>query len=154
MKRKWDFEDEQFFGVGVFEPKTAHNIGTLWRSAYLMGAKFIFIVGGKYSEQSSDTQKTWSKIPFFKYKGLDHFYDSLPHSTQLVGIEMHKKSAAIATFEHPMRAAYLLGAEDNGLPEKVIEKCHHLVQLEEVGSLNVAVAGSIVIFDRLSKWKQ
>lgn len=153
MKRKWDMLEESFFGIGVFRPKTHHNIGTLWRSAYLMGAQFIFIIDGKYNDQSSDTQKTWSKIPFFKYKDMDHFYSSLPHSTQLVGLEMSEKSESITNFAHPMRGAYLLGAEDNGLPQKVLDKCHHLVQLD-VGSLNVAVAGSIVMYDRISKWKQ
>ena len=58
MKKKWPLTDEQFFGIGVYQPKTSHNIGTLWRSAYILGAKFIFIVDGKDNNQTSDTQKT------------------------------------------------------------------------------------------------
>lgn len=151
MKKQWDPSEETFFGVGVFHPKTTHNIGTLFRTAYILGAKFIFIVGGKYNDQTSDTTKAWSKIPFFKYDDFDHFYRSLPHSTQLVGVEMHENSTPIRNFAHPIRAAYLLGAEDNGLPEKIVERCHHLVSLPGEQSLNVSVSGSITIFDRLMK---
>ena len=44
--------------------------------------------------------------------------------------------------------AYLLGAEDNGLTKAAIEKCHALVKFKSEMSLNVAVAGSIVLYDR------
>ncbi len=151
MKQKWDKVEESFFGIGILEPKTSHNIGTLWRSAYILGASYIFIIGGKYNHQSSDTSKTWSKIPFFKYVDFDHFYKSLPHSTQLVGIELSDNATPIKLFKHPPRASYLLGSEDNGLPIEVIERCHKLVQLPGKTSLNVSVSGSIVMFDRVNK---
>lgn len=151
MKQHWDVNDESFFGIGIYKPKTSHNIGTLWRTAFTLGASYIFIIGGKYNHQSSDTSKTWSKIPFFKYNNFDHFYESMPHSTQLIGLEMNDKAAPLAKLIHPPRASYLLGAEDNGLPESITKRCHHLVKLPGKSSLNVAVTGSIVIYDRLSK---
>lgn len=151
MKKSWDLSEESFFGIGVYQPKTSHNIGTLWRTAYILGASYIFIIDGKYKHQTSDTQKSWSKIPFYKYDSFEHFYKSLPHATQLVGVEMDDNSQSICTFAHPLRAAYLLGAEDNGLPLKVLEQCHHLVQLPGKASLNVSVSGSLVVYDRIQK---
>lgn len=151
MKKNWDVKDESFFGIGVYQPKTSHNIGTLWRTAHILGASFIFIVDGKYKHQTSDTTKSWSKIPFYRYDNFDHFYASLPYSTQLVGVEMSDNSQSICTFAHPPRGAYLLGAEDNGLPKMVLDKCHHLIQLPGKRSLNVAVSGSLVIYDRIQK---
>jgi tRNA G18 (ribose-2'-O)-methylase SpoU len=41
-----------------------------------------------------------------------------------------------------------LGAEDSGLSKKAIEKCHFLVKFKSPKSLNVSVAGSIVLYDR------
>ena len=151
MKKKWSLNEEQFFGIGIYQPKTNHNIGTLWRSAYILGAQFIFIVDGKYNNQSSDTKKTWSKIPFFKYENFDHMYKSLPHSAQLIAAEMCDNSTPIRNFVHPRRAVYLLGAEDNGLPQKVLDRCHKLVQLPGESSMNVSVSGSILMFDRINK---
>lgn len=151
MKEQWVNKKEAFFGIGVYQPKTEHNIGSLWRSALILGAQFIFIIDGKYKPQQSDTEKTWSKIPFYKYRDFDHFYESLPYSTQLVGVEIDKKSEPIITFAHPQRGAYLLGAENNGLPEKILDRCHHLIQLPGKSSLNVAISGSLVMYDRIQK---
>ena len=89
MKKHWSIKEEAFFGIGIYQPKTNHNIGTLWRSAFVMGASFIFIIDGKYKHQPSDTSKTWSKIPFYRYDTFEEFYKSLPYSTQLVGVEMN-----------------------------------------------------------------
>eukprot|EP00966_Prymnesium_polylepis_P085538 1980378-Prymnesium_polylepis.1 len=56
-------------------------------------------------------------------------------------------------FEHPDRAVYLLGAEDTGLPKSVVHACHQHVALpaERYESYNVAMAGSIVMYDRIAK---
>jgi len=151
MKQHWNQNEEQFFGIGILQPKTSHNIGTLWRSAYILGASFIFIIDGKYNHQMSDTTKAWSKIPFYKYDNFEHFYNSMPHSTQLVGVELSDKSTPIKSFKHPPRASYLLGSEDNGLPDFIVEKCHKLIQLPGATSLNVAVSASIVLYDRINK---
>ena len=55
-------------------------------------------------------------------------------------------------FSHPKRAVYLLGSEDNGLTRKAMDKCHALVRLPGERSMNVAVAGSIVMYDRHNKY--
>ena len=151
MKQNWEHSEEQFFGIGIYQPKTEHNVGTLWRSAYILGASFIFIIDGKYTHQQSDTTKAWSKIPFYKYDNFEHFYNSMPHSTQLVGVEMSEESTPIKSFIHPPRASYLLGSENNGLPDDIVKKCHRLIQLPGATSLNVSVSASIVLYDRINK---
>jgi len=151
MKRKWDLSEEQYFGIGIYRPKTAENLGTLWRTAFVYGASFIFVIEAKYKKKSSDVLKVWSKIPLFQYKTLEAFLESVPYSCQLIGIEMDVQTQPIKSFEHPARAIYVLGAEDNGLPKQLKNKCHELVYLPGETSLNVAVAGSITIFDRINK---
>lgn len=49
------------------------------------------------------------------------------------------------------RAIYLLGAEDTGIPDNILNDCDSIVQLPGNYCLNVAVAGSIVLYDRNSK---
>ena len=60
------------------------------------------------------------------------------------------------TFTHPDRAVYILGSEDSGLPRSVVQACHHHVALPAVRteSYNVAMAGSICMYDRLAKQSQ
>ena len=154
MRRKWDLSEERYFGIGVFRPKTKVNVGTLWRTAFIMKASFIFVIEERYKKQSSDVLKVWSKIPLFQYKTFEHFYESMPYSCKLVGIEMDAKATKISEYEHPQRAIYLLGAEDEGMPKVIKNKCHDLIQLPGETSLNVAVAGSIVIYDRVTKMEK
>lgn len=151
MRNQWDRKDERYFAIGVMRPKTSENIGTLWRSAYIMGADFIFLIDRRYKQQASDTMKTWSKIPLFQFDSFETFYASMPYSCKLVGVELDQRAEPIKTYQHFDRAIYLLGSEDNGLPPNVIEKCHDLIQLPGEHSLNVAVAGSMVMYDRINK---
>lgn len=144
-------EQTGYYGIGIYQHKRDYNLGTLWRSAYILGASFIFTIGKKYKKQTSDVLKTWSRIPLFHYDTFEAFRANIPYDCLLVGIELDDQAAPLHTFDHPKRAIYLLGAEDNGLPPKAREACHHLVQLPGSRSLNVAVTGSIVLHDRITK---
>ena len=140
-----------FFGIGIMHGSKQNNIGTLWRSAYIMGASFIFTIDHKYKHQCSDVQRAWTKIPLYQYDSFEAFYSNLPYDCQLVGLEMDESAEPIKGFTHPTRCAYLLGCEANGLGKYILEQCHKLIYLPGDHSLNVAVAGSITMFDRINK---
>lgn len=140
-----------YFGVGIYRPKTETNVGTLWRTAHILGAAFIFTIGRRYKRQSSDTTAAGNNIPLYHYETFDDFYRAMPKDCQLIGIELDEKSEKICGFKHPKRCTYILGAEDDGIPKGVLDKCHKIVQLPGEMCLNVAVAGSIVIYDRVNK---
>ena len=137
-----------YCAIGVFNAKTEHNIGTLWRSAYILGATYIFTVGKRYKKQTSDVLKTWARIPYFHYDTMEDFLNNIPYDCHLIAVELTDDAQRIHTFQHPQRAIYLLGSEDQGLPENVLKKCRSVIKLEGNSSLNVAVAGSIVLHDR------
>lgn len=139
-----------YFGIGIWHGKTEVNLGTLWRTAYLYDAAFIFTVGRRYKKQASDTPNTRLHVPMFEYTDLDDLIDHLPYNCPLVGVELDPRAVMLGQFNHPERACYLLGAEDHGLPPQVTDRCHQLVQIETVRpqSMNVAVAGSLVLHSR------
>lgn len=145
------YETDGFYGIGILNSEGETNIGTLWRSAFILGASFIFTIGRKYEKQSSDVTRAWTKIPLFHYANFDEFRVNLPYATKLIGVEMTETAEPLVTFKHPTRAVYLLGCESTGLPEPVIRECHALVLLPGHFSLNVAVAGSLVACDRVNK---
>ena len=142
-----------YFGIGLYMPKTSHNIGTLWRSAKNMGADFMFTIGTRAMiSQASDTEKGYKYIPFYVYPDLDSFI--LPTGCRLVGIEQTEDSVDLIDFVHYERACYILGSEDNGLSNKVQEYCTGgIVHINTPSCLNVSVAGSIVMYDRMLKTK-
>ncbi|MEV4127114.1 RNA methyltransferase [Nocardia sp. NPDC049707] len=143
-----------YFGVAVHNPKTEANVGTLWRSAKTYQASMIATVGPRrYEYQSSDTCKTHKSLPLIKFTDIDDLITHLPHGCQLIAVELSDRAVSLTRFQHPNQAVYLLGAEDRGIPDHVLAKCHHVVQIPspEAWSLNVAVAGSLIMFDRFSK---
>lgn len=137
-----------FFGAVVYHPKTETNVGSLHRSARLMGAAFLGQIGPRYKRQSSDTLACYRHMPLYEYLTFEDFYDHLPFDCVLVGVEMDERAKPLVGYRHPQRAVYLFGAEDSGLPEWVLVRCHELVQLG-TGSLNLACAGSIILYDRM-----
>lgn len=142
--------DKGYFGIGIINPKNYMNVGSLWRSANIFDANFIFTIGKRIAKQSSDTMKTCNSLPFYYYESFDQFYKNLPYSCKLVGIELDDRSIKSEKFKHPERCIYLLGAEDSGIPIPVRNRCHELVQLPK-GNFNVANAGSIIMYDRYFK---
>ncbi len=140
-----------FFGIGIECASSTKNIGTIWRSAQVLGADFMFIIGKRYETMKTDTMKSWKHIPLFEYSDLSHFLSSIPKGTTLVGIELSERSQPLMEYTHPERSIYLLGSEDRGLSKESLDACHEVVQIPGKFSLNVSVAASIVMYDRLLK---
>lgn len=140
-----------FFGIGIYHGKNEQNIGTLWRSANILGADFIFTIGKRYSKQCTDTMNTPRHIPLFHYSNWDDFFQHVPYDCPVIGIELDDRSKSLETFVHPQRCIYLLGAEDSGIPESILDRCWCTVQLLGDRCMNVSTAGSIVMYDRVAK---
>ena len=139
------------FGIGVYQIKRAENVGMLWRSAYQLGAAYLFTIGARYRPQSDDVLKSWRHLPLFRYDTVEQMVATAAYSCQLIGVEMGGEP--LPAFVHPARAVYLLGAEDGGLPKEIIARCHQLVSIPAIRtvSYNVAIAGTLVMYDRMVK---
>ena len=147
-------EDLGYFEIGIFQPKHWENVGTLWCTAWQLGAAGIFTIGDKPLRQTTDVLRVDKRIPLRCYEDFDAFLAARPQGAQLIGIEMGGE--ALSTFTHPVRAVYLLGSEVNGLPKEVISKCEHVLEIESVNypSYNVAVSGALVMYHRLISYKK
>ena len=143
--------EQGFFGIGIQNGKTPENLGVLWRSAQNLGASFIFTIGNRYAKQACDTHKAIGAMPYFHYKTFQDFQTHLPKGAMLIGIELTDDAIALEEFKHPRNCVYLLGAEDHGLPNTALEKSQHIIKFNTPKSLNVAVAGSIIMYDRSVK---
>jgi tRNA G18 (ribose-2'-O)-methylase SpoU len=140
-----------FFAIGICDGKIPENLGTLWRSAHLYRSAFVFTVGTRYGQrQASDTMHTTDHIPLFHFHNIEDLVDHLPKGCSLIGIEQEEMTTSLHYFAHPIRAAYLLGSETCGLSPEVRQCCDEIVKIDSPlpYSMNVAVAGSIVMYDR------
>ena len=141
------------FAIGVDHPKREVNIGTLWRSAMCLGAALLFTVGRRYepTKQRGDTVKAYRHIPLLHFPTWEDYRDHAPFAWTPIGIEIGRDATDLRIFHHPTEAVYILGAEDFGLTNEAAALCKELVVIPSRFCLNVAVAGSIVMYDRATK---
>jgi len=140
-----------FFGIGIEQGKDILNYWTLFRTAHIFKADMLFVIGRRFTPNSPDTMKSYRHIPTFSYLDFEDFNSHRPFNCRLIGIEMGIGSRPLNSFSHPEQAIYLLGSEDNGLSDRAMEKCDNIIRLPGENSLNVSVAGSIVLYDRIQK---
>eukprot|EP00178_Gracilaria_changii_P002770 TRINITY_DN1404_c0_g3_i1.p2 TRINITY_DN1404_c0_g3~~TRINITY_DN1404_c0_g3_i1.p2 ORF type:complete len:295 (+),score=88.40 TRINITY_DN1404_c0_g3_i1:1070-1954(+) len=145
-----------WFGIGIMRGKSASNHGSLWRSALQFGAALTFTIGKRYQkniEGCADIYKTHRQLPCIAYADTSAFVHNAPIDAQLVVVEYG--GTELWRFEHPKRALYVLGAEDDGVPPAFVQRAHAHVSIgtarDRPSSLNVAAAGAIVMYDRMVK---
>jgi tRNA G18 (ribose-2'-O)-methylase SpoU len=138
-----------YFGIGAERISKALNLGNLMRTAHGFGASFTFTIGATYQalEARADTSKGQEHLPHFNWSAVGDM--ALPQGCKLVGIELVEGAIALPSFRHPLRAAYVLGPERGSLSGALIERCDHVVRIPTRFCINVAVAGAIVMYDRV-----
>ena len=73
----------------------------------------------------------------------------LPQGCNLVGVELVEGAIDLPSFRHPLQAAYILGPERGELSPEVLARCDHVVKIPTAFCINVAMAGAIVMYDRV-----
>ena len=139
-----------YSALGVEGVSKMRNAGAVIRTAHAFGARFAFVVGGKFSQNEitqTDTSKASAQLPFYHFTSADTML--LPQACQLVGIEITDDAEILPSFRHPRQAAYILGSERLGLSTEMLARCDHIIQIPTRFSLNLAVAGALVLYDRL-----
>ena len=115
----------------------------------------LYTIGGRYKSHSADTLNVPARIPLIELDDWNSFAMwAAPKAAVWVAIEMG--GTPLSDFVHPRNAIYILGSEDHGVPRSVIRGCREVVSLDSelYGSYNVAVAGSIVMYDRMTKMRK
>ena len=139
-----------YFGIGVEGVSKSANVGALLRTAHAFGAAFCFTLGAGFDNRAArlaDTSDTASHVPLWRFPTLDDM--ALPQGCVLVGIELLEDAVELPSFRHPLNAAYVLGPERSGLSPEVLARCRHVVRIPTRFALNLAVAGALVLYDRL-----
>ena len=74
---------------------------------------------------------------------------ALPEGCRLVGVELLDEAIDLPSFRHPLRAAYVLGPEQGALSPQLLARCQHVVRIPSSFCINLAMAGAIVMYDRV-----
>ena len=139
-----------YCGIGAEGISKSANVGALLRTAHAFGAAFCFTIGAGWDARAgrrSDTADTPAHVPLWRFP--DPASLQLPRECVLIGVELLDEAVDLPSFRHPLSAAYVLGPERSGLSEEVRARCRHLVRIPTRFALNLAVAGALVLYDRL-----
>lgn len=138
-----------YFAIGAERISKALNLGNMLRSAHGFGASFTFTIGATYQalEARADTSKGAQHLPHYNWAGVGEMV--LPQGCRLVGVELLDEAIDLPSFRHPQRAAYVLGPERGALSPELQARCHHVVRIPSSFCINLAMAGAIVMYDRI-----
>jgi tRNA G18 (ribose-2'-O)-methylase SpoU len=138
-----------YFAIGVEGISKPMNVGNLFRSAHAFGASFVFTIcaDARAFNMPSDTSRGAAHLPSFAFARLEEL--KLPKGCRLVGVELLEEAIDLPIFHHPLQAAYVLGPERGSLSPELTGACDFLVKIPSRFCVNVAVAGAIVMYDRM-----
>lgn len=140
--------------IGLFNPKSPENVGSVMRAAGCYQASAVRYTGVRFSravKYQTDTKDILSKIPLTHVTNL---LDDLPEGTRIVCVEFAEGASLLPQYEHPEHAIYLFGPEDGSLPQSLIDAADHVVFVPTVGCMNLAASVNVVLYDRLCKSTQ
>ncbi|HWA01907.1 MAG TPA: TrmH family RNA methyltransferase [Rhizomicrobium sp.] len=138
-----------YFAAGVDGVSKAMNLGNLLRIAHAFDASFFFTIDAqvRLSDAQSDTSRAQGDMPVYSFASAEEL--RLPLGCRLVGVEITGDAVELPRFRHPLRAAYVFGSERMSLSQGTLERCEFVVRIPTRFSINVGMAGAIVLYDRL-----
>jgi 23S rRNA (guanosine2251-2'-O)-methyltransferase len=130
------------------------NVGTLLRTAEVVGAHGVVIPGRRAAEVTPAVVNASSgateHLRIAVVTNLSQTIETLQQAgVWVVGVEDDERAQQIDRADLNIPLALVLGAEGPGLARLTRERCDFLVKLPmagQIASLNVAVAGSIALY--------
>ncbi len=143
--------------------RSAHNVGALFRTADAVGIDRMYLSSttpqpidrfgravGKIAKTALGAERT---IPWESYEDIGGLLHSLQlRGVQIVAIEQSPKSLDYKKVSVRTPVAFILGNEVEGISTDVLKISDIIVEIPMEGkkeSLNVAVAGGVVLFRML-----
>ncbi|MGH3017399.1 MAG: TrmH family RNA methyltransferase [Gaiellaceae bacterium] len=130
-------------GLALWHVSDPGNVGTLIRTADAFGA-FVALSSGCADPTSSKALRG-SAGAIFRVPLLDFDNAPTPRFALVIGGRQPLREV-----ELPERVTFVLGAEREGLPSDVLDRCDGAASIpmaEGAESLNVAVAGAIALYE-------
>lgn len=137
--------------IGLINPKTPSNVGSVLRAAGCFGVAAVFYTGERYeraAQFNTDTKSVNRTIPLHQVTSL---CDNIPAKAKLVCVELAEGAIPLPEFQHPDNAFYLFGPEDGTLDQDMIDRADAVVYVPTIGCMNLAATVNVVLYDRLAK---
>lgn len=161
LHREWRRREVARLALVLDDVSSPFNVGSLVRTAAAYRVEHVWLTGrtpeldapsvGKVA-LGTERYLTWSSVP----RSLDAVAAAQGAGYQVVAIELADEARPLHDLERAGDCCLVLGNEDHGVAADALaaaDAVAYLPQLGRVGSLNVATAGALAIYElRRKAW--
>lgn len=139
-----------YAAIGLDNPKSKENVGSVLRAAGCYGAKMVASSGNRLRGcYKTDTQAAYRHMPYFHQ--IKNIFDVLPYDCVPVAVDLIDGATPLHEYQHPERAFYIFGGEDNTLGARITDKCRDVIYIPTNYCMNLAATVNVVLYDRMTK---
>ena len=162
LHREWRRQSHERLALVLDRVQNPFNLGAIVRTAAAERVEHIYLGAAaspdepKVAKTSLGTERylTWSRFD----EPADAVGAARAGGYRIVGVELASGAQPLHELDLSGPVALMLGHEDHGLSSDTLERCDavgFIPQLGRVGSLNVAAAAAIAIYEaRRQQWTQ
>ncbi|MBC8364780.1 MAG: TrmH family RNA methyltransferase [Actinobacteria bacterium] len=155
LHREWRRRADTDVALLLDSVQTPYNVGAILRTAAAYRVAHLWLAGATASPNHAKTQKTAlgtsRYLEWTTFETAEEAVRSIQEAGYgLVGVELADVAVPLHEAAFPERTCLAFGHEDRGLSDAVLAACDPVVfipQLGRVGSLNVAAACGIALYE-------
>ena len=143
--------DNNYACIGLYNPKTPENVGSVMRAAGCYGVNSVFYTGRRYDiakQFCTDTHKSYENLPLV---GVEDLEPIIPFGCVPIAVDLIEGAKPLPSFKHPPRAFYIFGPEDGTLGKSVTNFCSETIYVPTNDCMNLAATVNVILYDRLAK---
>lgn len=161
LHRLWRRRSPQPVGLLLDHVQSPFNVGSILRTAAAFRVEHVWLVGDTAAPTSVKTAKTaLGSHRFVRWTWTDTFAEAAgtarDHGFRIVGLELAEGAVPLPELSVTGPVCLAVGHEDRGIPPAALAICDEVAfipQLGRVGSLNVATATAIALYElRRREW--
>lgn len=140
--------------------RSAHNVGSIFRSADGAGVSKIYLTGytptprDRFGRENAEIKKTslgaTETVPYAQSDDIFSLIDSLKkEGAEVVGVEQTAQAIKYTHFVPKGKVAFVFGNEVTGIEEDILSAIETHIQIPMSGekeSLNVSVCAGVILF--------
>ncbi len=149
--------DLMTFNTVLYNLRSAKNVGMIARSHIAFGGHYLIIIGEQNKWDFKGGTSTYTRklieleqVLFFETFEQFYIWNKAHINAQNIAIEISELAKQTNSFNDYNNSNLILGNERTGIPESILKQCDHILtipQIEAIGSLNVAISASIVLYE-------
>jgi tRNA G18 (ribose-2'-O)-methylase SpoU len=150
-------KNKRNFGILLVNIDYDNNSGNIVRTANAMGALEVILYGRRsFDRRSSMGTEFYMQFQLIRY--IQQIEQVLAEYDLIVGLENGLEAQNLMDYQWDknLKTLICVGQESSGIPDLILQKCHHILEIPQVGSvrsLNVGTAAGIVMYDYCQKTK-